>query len=271
MMDTTPFLIRHDGDIAELVLNRPDKRNAFTEAMWADLPAILDTLAERCRVLVVRGAGDHFASGADISEFEAVYSTRERGEAYSASIARALDALAAFAHPTIAMIRGACVGGGCGLALACDLRFADTSARVAITPAKMGLLYPFNDTKRLVDTVGGAMAKDMLFSARVLEAGEAKAAGLVDRCFEPDALEAETRAYCTRLLDMSPFSATYTKTMIARVLDGQDHDNEETRTWFANAFTGADFQEGYRAFLDKRPPDFSSRGGARTKGTDTDD
>lgn len=268
-MDDTPLQIRHDGDIADLVLNRPAKRNAFTEAMWADLPALLDTLAERCRVLVVRGAGDHFASGADISEFEAVYSTRERGEAYSASIARALDALAAFPHPTIAMIRGACVGGGCGLALACDLRFADTTARIAITPAKMGLLYPFNDTKRLVDAVGGSTAKDMLFSARVLDAAEAKTAGLLDRCLAPGALEAETRAYCTRLLDMSPFSATYTKRMISRVLEGQDHDTGETRTWFADAFAGTDFREGYRAFLDKRQPDFSHRGAATgPKGTD---
>ena len=268
-MDDNPLQIRHDGDIAELVLNRPAKRNAFTEAMWAGLPAMLDTLAERCRVLVVRGAGDHFASGADISEFEQVYATRARGEAYSASIARALDALAAFPHPTIAMIRGACIGGGCGLALACDLRFADTTARIAITPAKMGLLYPFNDTKRLVDAVGGSMAKDMLFSARVLDATEAERAGLLDRCLAPDALEAETRAYCTRLLDMSPFSATYTKRMISRVLEGQDHDTEETRSWFADAFAGADFREGYRAFLDKRQPDFSQGGAAtRPKGTD---
>lgn len=267
-MDQDSFLIRHEGDIAELVLNRPGKRNAFTEAMWAGLPEILDTLAERCRVLVVRGAGDHFASGADISEFEDIYSTQARGEAYSASIARALDALAAFPHPAIAMIRGACIGGGCGLALACDLRFADDTAKLAITPAKMGLLYPFNDTRRLVEAVGGAMAKDMLFSARVLDAAEAERAGLVNRRFAPEELERETRAYCTRLLDMSPFSATYTKKMISRVLDGQDADTDETRAWFTNAFASADFREGYRAFLDKRQPDFSRGEADISEGTD---
>lgn len=268
MTDTDPLLIRHDGDLAELVLNRPAKRNAFTEAMWSALPEHLATLAERCRVLVVRGAGDHFASGADISEFEQVYATRERGEAYSASIARALDALAAFPHPTLAAIRGACVGGGCGLALACDLRFADASARIAITPAKMGLLYPFNDTKRLVDAVGASMARDMLFSARTVDADEALQAGLVDRVFEPGRLDIEVSAYCTRLLDMSPVSATYTKKMITRVLEGQDHDTDETRAWFANAFASADFQEGYRAFLDKRKPDFPPREAAATEGMD---
>ena len=107
MADADPFLIRHTADRADLVLNRPDKRNALTEAMWAGLPDLLDSLSERCRVLVVSGAGDHFASGADISEFEAIYASRERGEANSASIARALDALARFPHPTIAAVRAA--------------------------------------------------------------------------------------------------------------------------------------------------------------------
>ncbi|WP_300545127.1 enoyl-CoA hydratase-related protein [Maricaulis sp.] len=267
MSEREPFLIRHDGDVASLVLNRPDRRNAFTEAMWASLPGLLDTLAERCRVLVVRGAGDHFASGADISEFEDIYATRARGEAYSASIARALDSLARFPHPAIAAVRGSCVGGGCGLALACDLRFADTTARMAITPAKMGLLYPFEDTRRLVETVGASRARDMLFSARTVEAEEALRIGLVDRLAPPDALDGEIAAYCTRLMDMSPVSATYTKAMIARVLDGQDRDSEETRTWFADAFAGPDFREGYRAFLEKRKPDFSRRE-ADSEGTD---
>ncbi|WP_203292529.1 enoyl-CoA hydratase/isomerase family protein [Maricaulis parjimensis] len=259
MTTSEPFLIRHAGDRAELILNRPEKRNAMTEAMWAQLPDLLASLAERCRVLVVRGAGEHFASGADISEFEAIYETQERGEANSASIAAGLEALARFPHPTIAAVRGACVGGGCGIALACDLRFADTSSRLAITPAKMGLLYPFGDTKRLVETVGPAMAKDMLFSARVLAAEEALDCGLIDRLFSPDALDGEIEAYCNRLLDMSPRSATYTKAMIARILDGQDHDDDDTRAWFANAFSSADFKEGYKAFLEKRKPDFSGR------------
>lgn len=255
------------GELAELVLNRPHKRNAFTQAMWADLPGLLDSLAADCRVLVVRGAGDAFASGADISEFAEVYATPERGEAYSRQIAAALDALAAFPHPTIAMIRGACVGGGCGLALACDLRFCDESARFAITPAKMGLLYPFNDTKRLVDCVGGSMAKDMLFSARTLDAAEALACGLANRITSPSGLERLVGDYVDQLLDMSPHSAEFTKQMIARVLAGQDHDSEATKALFAGAFNHADFNEGYRAFLEKRKPDFATAKPAPGTGT----
>lgn len=261
------LMIERRGAIAELVLDRPHTRNAFTAAMWAALPGLLDDLATDCRVLIVRGAGNAFASGADISEFAEVYATPERAETYSRQIAAALDALAAFPHPTIAMIRGACFGGGCGVALACDLRFADESARFAITAARMGLLYPFNDTKRLVDCVGGAVAKDMLFSARTLDSAEALACGLVNRVASPSGLERLVGDYVDQLLDMSPHSAEFTKQMIARVLAGQDQDSDATKALFAGAFTHADFNEGYRAFLEKRKPDFSAARPAPGMGT----
>lgn len=259
--------IQRRGAIAELVINRPHTRNAFTQAMWAALPGLLDSLDSDCRVLIVRGAGDGFASGADISEFAEVYATPARGEAYSRQIAAALDALAAFPHPTLAMIRGACIGGGCALALACDLRFADESARFAITPAKMGLIYPFNDTKRLVDTVGAPMARDMLFSARTLNAAEALTCGLASRTAPPSRLERVVAEYVDQLLDMSPHSAELTKRMLALALAGQDGDDDETKALFAGAFKHADFNEGYRAFLEKRKPDFSAARPAPGTGT----
>tara|TARA_R110000868_G_scaffold35549_5_gene127452 strand:- start:120 stop:938 length:819 start_codon:yes stop_codon:yes gene_type:complete len=259
-------LVRN-GRVAELVINRPHTRNAFTQAMWSALPGLLESVSETCRVLLVRGAGNSFASGADISEFAEVYATPERGAAYSRQIAAALDALAAFPHPTIAVIRGACVGGGCGLALACDLRFADETARFAITPGKMGLIYPFNDTKRLVEAVGASMAKDMLFSARTLDAAEALAKGLANRVTSPARLDAMVSDYVDQLLDMSPHSAEFTKQMIARLLAGQDADDDHTRALFAGAFAHADFNEGYRAFLDKRKPDFGRTETAPATGT----
>ena len=266
-----PLQLHYRGEIAELVINRPDKRNAFTEAMWAALPVMLEPAAEKCRVLVVRGEGEHFAAGADIGEFETIYATKERGEAFSDIFIAAMDALANFPHPTIAMVRGSAVGGGCGLTLACDLRFADTTTRMGITPAKLGLLYPFNDTKRLVDTVGAPTAKDLMFSARIVDGEEALRVGLVDRLCEPGELAGLVQAYCNRLLDMSPNSATYIKQMIRHVMDGQDRDTEETRALFASAFSSEDFQEGYRAFLEKRTPDFSRprAGKTRTRKTES--
>lgn len=255
------------GAIAELVIDRPHTRNAFTQAMWAALPALLDSLAADCRVLIVRGAGDVFASGADISEFAEVYATPARGEAYSRQIAAALDALAAFPHPTLAMIRGVCFGGGGALALACDVRFCDETARFAFTPAKLGLVYPFNDTKRLVEAVGGPVAKDLLFSARQLDGAQALACGLVSRLSSPSALERTVSEYVDQLLDMSPHSAEFTKHMIALVLAGQDKDDAASKALFAGAFSQADFNEGYRAFLEKRKPDFSALKPAPGMGT----
>jgi enoyl-CoA hydratase/carnithine racemase len=245
------------GPVAELLINRPDKRNALREDMWAALPGLLTDVADKCRVMIVRGAGKTFSAGADISEFAEIYATPERGAENSNHIAAGLNALAEFPHPTLAAVRGSCVGGGCALALACDLRFADETAKFAITPAKMGLLFPFNDTKRLVDTIGPARAKDMLFSARVLPADEALEAGLADRVVGVAELDLEIAGYVDRLLDMSPRSLQYTKQMISAVLNGQDRDNDTTRTLFQDAFNSDDFQEGYRAFLEKRKPDFS--------------
>jgi len=249
--------VTQKSDVAELVLNRPEKRNALSEEMWSSLPTLLDQVRNSCRILLVRGEGKHFASGADISEFEALYQTPERGQANSLRISEALDALARFPRPTLAVVRGACVGGGCGIALACDFRFADETARFAITPAKMGLLYPFNDTKRLVDTVGSSMAKDILLSARQLDADEALKSGLANRMTSVDNLNDLVATYVERLLDMSPRSVEHTKTMIGLVLGGQDQDTDETQKLYCDAFNSSDFKEGFRAFLDKRKPDFS--------------
>ena len=176
--------------------------------------------------------------------------------ANSRRIAEALDALARFPLPTIARIRGACIGGGCGLALACDIRISDDTANFAITPAKMGLIYPFNDTKRLMDIAGPATAKDMLLSARKLDAREALSTRLIHACVPSSEIEAAVDAYCDHLLTLSPASHTGIKEMMRRIENGQSSDNDETRRLFEAAFESADFNEGYRAFLEKRKPSF---------------
>ncbi|WP_397415902.1 enoyl-CoA hydratase/isomerase family protein [Phenylobacterium sp.] len=246
------------GDAATLTLNRPERRNALNQAMWRGLPAVLDQArAARVKVLVVTGAGGAFAAGADISEFEAVYATRASAAAYFGEIGASMDALAAFEAPTIARIEGACVGGGLGLALCCDLRIASANAKLGITPAKLGLMYPLSDTRRLVEAVGPSRAKDILYTGRILPADEALSIGLVDAVTgDVDAaVEEKTRAIAAA----SQWSARATKRVIRRLLDGQTADDADTEGWMLDAVEGQDFLEGRDAFLAKREALFPFR------------
>lgn len=257
-MSQDAVYLTQEGPAAHLVLNRPDKRNALSAAMWAAIPPLLaEAEADgAARLLIVRGAGGAFAAGADISEFEDVYATPERAEAYSRTIAAALDGLAAFSKPTLAVIEGACVGGGCGLALACDLRFAALGARFGITPGKLGLVYTLNDTRRLVDAVGFSAAKDILFTGRLLDAEEALDIGLISRLLPREALFEEAAGYAEQVAQASTRSARVTKQIMARIAAGQSEDDDATRKLFLEAFQSTDFKEGYRAFLEKRKPRF---------------
>ena len=248
------------GEIATLTLNRPARRNAVNRAMWQGLPGVLDAArAARVKVLVLTGAGEAFAAGADISEFEQVYADRATAGAYFAEIAVAMDALANFESPTLARIDGACVGGGLGLALCCDMRIASDRARLGITPAKLGLMYALSDTRRLVDVVGPARAKDILYTGRILEANEALTLGLVDAVTPLADLDAAVAAKAEAIAAASQWSARKTKQIIRRILDGQTDDDAETNTWMLDAVEGADFVEGRDAFLAKRTPRFPFR------------
>lgn len=241
--------------IAQLTLSQPARRNALNAAMWAGIPFLLKDVD--ARVLIITGESDHFASGADISEFGSLYATPEDSAEISAAIANAFHAIANFPAPTIAMIRGACVGGGAGIALACDLRFADTTARFAITPAKLGLVYPFDDILRLVSAVGISRAKDILYSARVLGSDEADRLGLYTRVVAPQDLENEVMDYAQGLTGLSAQSLRTTKAMFARIERGQTEDDDATRQMFLDGFSSDDFGEGFRAFMEKRKPDFN--------------
>lgn len=245
--------------IGELVLCQPARRNALNAAMWAHLPVILDKAARTkgLRALIVRGDGAHFASGADISEFETLYATQASAKKISADIAAGFQALADFPKPTIAMIRGACVGGGCGLALCCDIRFADNTSKYAITPAKLGLVYPFSDVQRLIETVGIPNAKDLLLSARVIQAKPARKMGLINQLFKVDNLEEKTLEYAQGLAALSPESLRVTKQMFAAYQAGQSGETAQSMDWFLDGFSSTDFKKGYKAFLEKRKPDFN--------------
>ncbi len=257
MPEPAVYLAR-SGASAHLVLNKPEKRNALSEAMWRAIPELLGEAARDAavRLLVVRGAGGAFAAGADISEFEQVYATPERAADYSRAIATALDELAAFAKPTLAAIDGACVGGGCGIALACDLRFAAEGSKFGVTPGRLGLAYTLNDTRRLIDAVGVSAAKDILFTGRLMQGEEALKLGLIDRLVIRGELDEEVDAFAAQVANASPQSARVTKDIITRIAAGQTRDDDATRQLFLNAFQSEDFQEGYRAFLEKRTPEF---------------
>lgn len=248
-------------DVATLTLNRPEKRNALTQAMWRALPeAIAAVEADPAvKVLVVTGAGGCFAAGADIAEFEAVYATRDSAAAYAAEIAAAMEALASLSKPSIAAIAGACVGGGLGLALACDLRMAAEDAKLGITPGKLGLMYSLGDTRRLVEAVGASAAKDILLTGRILKAADALSLRLVDAVVAPDALSAAVADKAAAIAAASQWSARRTKAVVRLILDGAVEDTDQTRDWFLDALEGEDFREGRDAFLAKRTPVFPYR------------
>ncbi len=250
--------VARDGAVAVLALNRPSKRNALTMAMWRAIPGLLNELAgdPSVRVLVVRGEGGAFAAGADISEFETVFATREAALANQADMQAAMTALEDFPSPVIAQIDGACVGGGCGLALCCDLRFASATSRFGITPGKLGLAYGTSDTRRLVQAVGLSAAKDILFTGRIVTAAEALSLGLVDRVFESFSLAGEVAAYAAQICAASGYSARATKAVLRMIRDGATGDDAASRALFADAFEGPDFSEGRAALLQKRAPAF---------------
>lgn len=256
---TEDLLVERKGGIATLTLNRPQSHNAINMGMYQALPDIVAGLDKdpEVKVVVVRGAGEKsFASGADITEFE-----RERGSAaaarnYNEKVAAAERAIEGLSKPTIAMIHGYCIGGGAGLALACDLRFADKRARFAITPAKLGLVYSLESTKRVVDLAGPSRAKWILMSGQQIPAQRAWELGLFDELVEPEELESYTYDFAAVITTRAQFSVRMGKEMVRRVINGQVDDDEATVDIRNSSFDTDDYAEGVQAFLAKRPPSF---------------
>ena len=249
--------VARQGAIATLELRNPRRKNAMSQAMWTALPEAVEMIESdaQARVVIVRGAGGAFSAGADISEFSRVYASAESTKAYNRVVREGQARLRAMARPTIALVDGICVGGGCGIALACDLRFASTDARFAITPARLGLAYSFADTLQLVEKVGAARAKDMLFSGRMIGGAEAGRFGLVDRLYACAEIEKKTLEYARGLAELSQSSIRLMKAMINAIADNAG-SGEAFDAAFSSAFEGEDFREGYAAFNEKRKPIF---------------
>lgn len=248
----------HDGVVARLEINRPGVCNAITAEMWETVGQVAVTVgsSNKVKVLVICGAGKHFSAGADISEFSTVYASSGGAVRYNATFVAAEAAIRGIPQPVIAQIRGACFGGGLGLALAADFHFADTTSFFAITASKLGIAYSPEDTARLVEKVGVARAKDLLFSARTLRSEEALSFGLVDRVFEPEKLAAQVDAYANDLAMRSCASLTAMKTMFLSLASPDPEKCDLLRPVYMNLFAGADLKEGYKAFLQKRDPVF---------------
>ncbi len=257
---TANLRLERDGPVARLLIDRAAKRNAFNQAMWEALPGLVEQAMATpgIRVLVLSSAEPGlFCAGADISEFASMAGDPAWRQRNQTAIRRTQVALARAPKPTIAQIDGDCIGGGCGLALACDLRVASPRARFGITPAKLGLVYPLHDTKLLVDVVGPAQAKRILFTAGLFDAAEAHRIGLVDIPAEdlPGAVSELTRTIAAA----SPHSQQASKAIIRRILDGAADDDMASSGQFDAAFEGADFREGVAAFLEKRKSSFPDR------------
>ncbi|MEJ6732576.1 MAG: enoyl-CoA hydratase-related protein [Opitutaceae bacterium] len=247
------------GSIATLTLNRPHVRNAISYGMYERLPHILSRVEadDEVKVLVLRGAGNKaFAAGADIKEFRTLRADGAGARIYNAAVASAEHAISRLSKPTIAMVHGFCIGGGCGLALACDFRIADTKSAFGITPARLGLVYSLESTKRLIDVVGPAEASFILFSGRHVDADRALRTGLANELHEPEDLAAATYTLASEISQRAPMSLRRTKEIIHLIEMGQASDDAHTIELRDSSFDSLDYSEGVAAFLEKRPAKF---------------
>jgi len=256
------FSLALESPVARLRLNRPERRNVVTRAMWRALPEFCRRIEASPEVLVVilEGEGDHFSAGADITEFEAAYRDEDTTRAFLQSIQDGLSALLALNRPTLAALRGNSIGGGLALGLCCDMRFCAEDAHIAVTAAKLGLLYGFVETRRLVELVGPARARDILFTGRRLDANEALAIGLVDRTVPTGRLAEAVASYARELAGLSQYSIRGSKLAVDVIARGLARESPAFRAMLVEAARLPDCVEGRNAFAAKRAPRFTFRG-----------
>jgi enoyl-CoA hydratase/carnithine racemase len=251
------------GAVGWLTINQPERRNAVSLAMWqglADAAAAFEA-DDAVRVVVIHGAGGQsFAAGADISEFEQVRANAVQKARYGAVAERGRAGLAGLSKPLLAMIQGYCIGGGLAIALNADLRFATPESRFGIPAAKLGLGYEYAGLAALARLVGPSCAKDLLFSARQLDAAEALRIGLINAVVDAGALQAHVQAYADRVAANAPLTLRAAKAAIRLFeRDPNAADAPAVDALVDRCFDSADYAEGRRAFMDKRVPRFQGR------------
>lgn len=260
---TDKMIAHKDGAIGWITFNNPERRNAVSMAMWEALGEIVRAYEEDAaiRVIVLKGAGDKaFVSGADISEFEEKRSSPETTKIYNQASGKANETLMRAGKPTIAMIRGFCIGGGVSVALSCDMRIAAEDAKFGVPAARLGLGYEAGGVRKLMAVVGPSYAKEIFFTARQFSAAEALAMGLINRVVGDAQLEAYVRNYAETIAANAPLTVASIKTIVAELAkDESVRDMALCQEVVDRCFASADYVEGRTAFMAKRKPLFKGR------------
>lgn len=252
--------VTRDGPVATVWLSRPEKRNAMSYDMWVQLERVCHELAvdTGVRAVVLRGRGDHFCAGADITELTAV---RAAGAPSFMAVNMAAEtALASMPKPVVAFVHGDCIGGGCSLAVACDLRLAVVGSRFGITPAKLGIVYPPASLERVVRLVGPSTAKQLLYTADLFDTARAAATGLVDEVLAGAMAEQRLAELCATLAQRSLLTQVGTKEMVDAISAEGSVPSEMAARWAHEVDRAGDLAEGVAAFVERRPPSFTWTG-----------
>ena len=263
MNDPKQILVERDGHVARVIINRPERRNAISQAAWQSLAASFDNLAvdPGVRVVVLTGAGDRaFCAGNDISEFAEKRSTPAQVEAYDAVVTHAYEVIRGIGKPLVARVQGFAVGGGFELMQLCDLQIASAGARFAMTPARLGIGYTLHDVQLLVDRIGPRAAREMLFTGRLFDAAEAQRMGFVTRVVPDEELDAAVDACAAEVAANAPLSIRAIKVAIGEALKPPaDRDRARCEALAAACNRSEDYREGQRAFAERRSPEFRGR------------
>jgi enoyl-CoA hydratase/carnithine racemase len=261
MGGTDKMLSKKEGRVGYVIFNNPERHNAVSLEMWKTTNRFLADFAkdDSVGVVVITGAGGKaFVSGADISKFESERATKEAVASYNHAVEKSYSGVHQFPKPTIAMIRGYCIGGGVGLAASCDLRICTENSRFAVPAAKLGLGYDFPGLKRLVDLVGPSFAKEIFFTARQFDAVEARDMGFVNRVVPDTKLESYVKNYADSIASNAPLTVNSVKYIVGEVLKDESKRNTKRCTELVKkCFASRDYIEGRKAFMEKRKPVFT--------------